>query len=234
MQQMRIFIGYDEVESIAYHTLVQSIIDHCSIPVTITPLKLSHLRHLLDRPRDPRQSNEFAFSRFLVPYLCGYEGWAMFMDCDMLFRDDPANLWGLRDERFAVQVVKHDYVPRTHTKFLGNEQTRYRRKNWSSVMLFNCDRCRVLTPEFVNTAPGLELHRFEWLEDDEIGELPIEWNWLVGEYAYNPHAKNVHFTIGGPWFWEYSNAPYHTEWFVRNGRAMQANQASDRRENAAS
>ena len=207
---MKIFIGYDAVESVAYHVLVQSIINNSSIPVEIIPLKQTMLP-IYRRERDPKQSNEFSFTRFLVPYLCNYEGFALFMDLDMLFRTDPAELWNLRDSTKSVQVVKHDYTPKTRTKYLGNIQYSYPRKNWSSVMLLNCAKCTTLTPEYVNSAPALDLHRFKWTT--EIGELAPEWNHLVGEYAPNPDAKIVHFTIGGPWFPEYMNTEFSEEWF---------------------
>lgn len=209
---IRIFIGYDHVEEISYSVLASSLSKHSSQPLSITPIRLSHLPEI-SRERDPKQSNDFAFSRWLVPYLCNYEGWAIFMDCDFLARDDIAKLWELRDDRYAVQVVKHDYIPKTELKFLGQEQTKYFRKNWSSMMLINCAKCKALTPEYVNTAHGLALHRFEWLEsEDLIGEIPKEWNWLVGEYDYNENAKLIHFTIGGPWFYEYFGSDYAEEW----------------------
>jgi hypothetical protein len=210
---IRVFIGHDHNEETAYHTMASSITRRASRPVSITAVSLGHLRHVLDRERDPRQSNDFAFSRWLIPYLCDYKGWALFMDCDMILRDDIAKLWALRDERYAVQVVKHDYVPRDEVKYLGTRQYKYRKKNWSSVMLFNCARCTTLTPDYVNTAPGLELHQFEWLgSDDLIGALPKEWNHLVGEYAPNPAAKLVHYTVGGPYFHEYADCEYADEW----------------------
>jgi len=210
---LRLFIGVDDVEMVAYHTMVQSIIETCSVPISITPLKLSMLPEYT-RERDPKQSNEFSFSRFLVPYLMDYEGFAIFADLDMLVRADLSELWKLRDSTKSVQVVKHDYTPKTHTKYLGAIQYQYPRKNWSSVMLFNCehDHCRRLTPEYVNTASGMNLHRFHWTHEDYIGSLPKEWNWLVGEYEYNEFAKIAHLTIGGPWFVEYANTDYANEW----------------------
>lgn len=210
---IRIFIGFDQVEAVAYHTLCQSIIDHTTNPVSITPVKVSHLLKCFLRERDAKQSNEFSFSRFLVPWMCNYEGWAIFMDCDMLLRDDISKLWNKRDYTKAIQVVKHDYTPKNDTKYLGNTQHKYEKKNWSSVMLFNNAKCDALTPKYVNTASGLELHQFKWLSDDNlIGELDKEWNHLVGEYEYNPEAKIVHFTVGGPYFHEYENCDYAEEW----------------------
>jgi lipopolysaccharide biosynthesis glycosyltransferase len=210
---LRLFIGFDEVETVAYHAMVQSIINTCSVPIAITPLKLSMLPEYT-RERDPKQSNEFSFSRFLVPYLCGYEGHAIFMDLDMLVRADLNELWKLRDDTKSVQVVKHDYTPKNQTKYLGAIQYQYPRKNWSSVMLFNCghDHCKRLTPEYINTTSGLGLHRFYWTHEDYIGELSEDWNHLVGEYKLNPNAKNVHFTCGGPWFNEYRDVEHSCEW----------------------
>ena len=128
-------------------------------------------------------------------------------------RRDIAELWALRDERYAVQVVKHNHVPKEDTKFLGAVQTKYQKKNWSSVMLLNNARCQVLTPDYVNHASGLELHQFKWLaSDEEIGALPLEWNWLVGEYDFDPDAKVAHFTRGGPYFPAYANEDYSDEW----------------------
>jgi len=221
----RIFIGFDSKEVVAYHVLAQSIIEHASTPVAFSPIVLSHLQGLFTRERNALQSTEFSFSRFMVPYLSGYEGWSLFVDCDMLARADIAELWELRDERFAVMCVKHDYQPKTETKFLGQTQTKYQKKNWSSVMLFNNRRCRALTPDFVNTATGLELHQFKWLDgDDQIGELPSAWNHLVNEYDYRGDAKLVHFTDGGPYFDEYRNDDYAEEWFATRERVLHVTQ----------
>jgi hypothetical protein len=218
-----IFIGYDVAERVAYHTLSQSLIDRASIPIRITPIALSTLSGLHVRPRLSQQSTDFSFSRFLTPYLSGYEGWSLFMDCDMLARADIAQIFAFADERFAVRVVQHDYIPRDSEKFLGNVQLPYFKKNWSSVILFNNARCRALTPDYVDTASGLDLHQFKWLAGDEdIGDLPLEWNWLVGEYQTNPEAKIVHFTRGGPWFAEYANCDYAEEWALARARAMGA------------
>ena len=183
---------------------------------------LAQLGGVYQRSRNPLQSTDFSFSRFLTPWLCDYRGWAVFMDCDMLVLEDIAALWRLRDERFAVQVVKHHHVPKEERKFLGEPQTKYEKKNWSSVMLMNCERCRALTPEYVNAASGLELHRFKWADDASIGELPKEWNWLVTEYDYNPAAKLVHYTLGGPWFDAYRDCGYAGEWFAERESMQQA------------
>lgn len=211
---IRVFIGYDPREAVAYNVLAHSINTRASAPVTITPLMLSQLGGIYRRARNPLQSTDFSFSRFLVPYLCNFDGWAIFTDNDMLVLDDIARLWALRDDRYAVQVVKHNHVPREEVKFLGYQQTKYEKKNWSSVMLMNCAKCRALTADFVNTATGLELHQFKWLGDDSlIGELPSGWNHLVGYDAPRSDASLVHFTIGGPYFDETRDCEYAAQWF---------------------
>ena len=221
----RVFVGFDTKEVGAYHVLAQSILEKSSIPVQFTPIVLSNLDGIFTRERNALQSTEFSFSRFLVPYLSGYEGWSLFMDCDMLMRADIAELWKLRDENASAMCVKHDYVPKVETKFLGQTQTKYEKKNWSSVILFNNAKCKALTRDFVNTATGLELHQFKWLDsDDQIGALPAEWNWLVNEYDYNPDAKNVHYTDGGPYFDEYKNDDYAEEWFAARERTLHVQQ----------
>ena len=213
MIPIRIFIGYDPREAVAYSVLAYSINARASVPVSITPLMLSQLGGLYRRERNPLQSTDFSFSRFLTPHLCGYQGWALFMDCDMLMLDDVARLWALRDERCAVQVVKHHHVPREEVKFLNAAQTRYEKKNWSSVILFNNNRCTALTAEYVNTATGLELHQFKWLGDDAlIGEIPHRWNHLVDYDPPDPDVSNVHFTLGGPYFSEFRDCEYADAW----------------------
>ncbi len=208
-----VFIGYDPREAIAFSVLAHSIHARSSQPVVVAPLMLSQLRGVLTRPRHPLQSTDFSFSRFLVPYLSGYQGWSIFMDCDMLMRDDIAKLWSLRDDRYAVQVVKHDHRPVEKTKFLGEKQTSYEKKNWSSVMLFNNARCSRLTLDYVNSASGLELHQFKWLDDEGlVGGLPARWNHLVD---YDPPSREVslaHFTIGGPYFAEFAGCLFADEW----------------------
>jgi hypothetical protein len=213
---LTVYIGYDPRESVAFYTLAHSILRRASIPVSIAPLMQSQLKGIYTRARGPTESTEFSLTRFLVPSLAGFDGWSVFMDCDMLCRSDLAEL-ALEIERQAqkaVLVCKHDYVPKTERKFLDHLQTKYPRKNWSSLMIFNNQRCRALTPEYVNAAPGLELHRFGWVDDAQIGELPLEWNWLVGEYPYNAAAKLVHYTIGGPYFDDYRDCDYAQEWFA--------------------
>lgn len=213
---MRIHIGYDARESVAFYTLAHSILRRASVPVSVTPVMQSQLKGLYRRPRGPTESTEFSLTRFLVPALSGFDGWSVFMDCDMLCRADIAGLQAHIDRQRdkAVLVCRHDYVPRTARKFLDQVQTKYPRKNWSSLMVFNNERCKALTPDYVNTAPGLDLHGFTWLDDRLIGSLPLEWNWLVGEYAPNAEAKIVHFTLGGPYFDDYRACDYADEWFA--------------------
>jgi hypothetical protein len=208
------FIGHDPVETGTYHVMSNSLMRHSSMPISITPVTLKSLEGILTRDRHPLQSNDFAFSRFLVPWMCNFEGWAVFSDCDMIVLDDPAKLWALRDDRFAVKVVHHNHIPEERTKYLGTTQTKYARKNWSSVVLWNCAHPsnRILTPENINIADGLELHQFRFLNDDEIGYLPKQWNYLVG-YDKSNDAKLVHYTTGGPYFEEYRNCDYHQDWW---------------------
>jgi hypothetical protein len=210
-----IYIGYDPREAVAFYTLAHSILRRSSIPVSIAPVVRRQLRGLYKRSRGPTESTDFSLTRFLVPALSHFRGWAMYMDCDMLCRVDIAELAAEIEHQpdKAVLVVKHDYVPKTERKILDQVQTKYPRKNWSSLMLFNNERCRALTLEYVNSASGLELHRFAWIDDGLIGNLPREWNWLVTEYPYNAEAKIVHYTLGGPYFEGYRGCDYASEWF---------------------
>lgn len=221
----RIFVGFDTKEVVAYHVLCQSIIERSSIPVVFSPIVLNNLGPMFYRERNALQSTEFSFSRFLVPYLSNFDGWSIFMDCDMLARADIAELWALRDDKYAAMCVKHDYVPKIETKFLGQTQTKYEKKNWSSMILFNNAKCTALSKEFVNTATGLQLHQFKWLESDgQIGEVPVVWNYLVNEYDRREDAKLVHFTDGGPYFDEYKNDDYAEEWFAMRERVLSVTQ----------
>jgi hypothetical protein len=222
---IRIFIGFDERETVAWHVLTHSILARSSLPVTFTPLALNNLKSVFTRQREALQSTDFSFSRFLTPYLSGYEGWSLFMDCDMLVRRDIAELWALRDERYAVMCVKHDHQPREAVKFLNQPQTPYNKKNWSSVMLFNNAKCRALTPEFVNTASGLQLHQFKWLGDDTlIGGLPAAWNHLVGYSEPMADPANVHYTLGGPYFDEYRDCEHAGEWLQEKHSTLRVDQ----------
>lgn len=212
MKPIPIFVGYDPREAIAYHVCVNSIIRHSSIPVAIVPVALNLFGEYSETHTDG--SNHFIYTRFLVPYLMGFSGWAIFIDGDMIVRADIAELWALRTFDKDVMVVKHDYKTKMTEKYLGAKNENYPRKNWSSVILWNCNSWpnRKLTPEFVQQATGAELHRFTWLDDTRIGELPPEWNWLPDEYGANPDAKLLHYTLGTPCFHEFADTPQAEEW----------------------
>ena len=217
---IKIYIGFDPNEEVAYHVLSASIMRRASQPVSITPICLSSLKSIFIRERNPLQSTEFSFSRFLVPYLSNYEGWSIFMDCDMLVLDDISKLWELRDDKFALMCIHHNHVPNEESKFLNQVQTKYERKNWSSVMLMNNAKCRKLTPKYVETATGLDLHRFRWLKDEQIGEIPHRWNHLV-DYDFKipiNEISNLHYTKGGPYFEEYKSCSYSDQWFAEYDR----------------
>jgi len=222
---IRVFIGFDPREAVAYSVLAYSIQARATQPVSVTALALAQLDGLLTRERHSLQSTDFSFSRFLVPHLSDYSGWSVFMDCDMLMRDDVVRLYEQRDERYAVMVVKHDHAPKESSKFLDQPQSKYAKKNWSSVMLFNNARCRSLTPAYVNAASGLELHQFKWLQsEDSIGPLPNAWNHLVGYDPPRSDASLVHYTLGGPYFDEYRGCEYAQAWFEERDRMLYAAQ----------
>lgn len=209
---INIFIGYDPREAVVYHVCANSIIRHSTAPVSLTPLALKTLGSYTETHVDG--SNQFIYSRFLVPHLMGYSGWALFIDGDMLLRTDISELWALRDESKALMCVHHDYKTKTHQKYLGSTNQDYPRKNWSSVVLWNCAHPanRTVTPEFVQNGTGAQLHRFTWLPDEFIGELPKVWNWLPDEFGENPDAKLLHWTLGAPCFHEYATVPMAEEW----------------------
>lgn len=163
-------------------------------------------------------SNAFIYSRFLIPYLMGYKGWAIFADgSDMLCRGDIAELWAMRDVFKAVQVVQHDYRTTRPVKYIGTpletKNEDYPRKNWSSLMLINCghERWAGITPAAVAKMTGAQLHRFDFIEDKFVGALPPEWNWL-DEYPENSRAKILHYTTGIPAFEHYKDANGADEW----------------------
>lgn len=193
--------------------------ERASKPVAIIPLKKNQLKDI--HARDNEGTTEFSITRFLVPYLSLYEGKSIFMDSDMLVKIDIYDVlneaW--KDNGKSVYVCKHNYVPKQEVKAMG-KQTTYPRKNWSSFMLFDNAKCLRLTPGYVNSATGLELHRFHWIADEEIGELPLEYNWLVGEYEKNDKAKIIHFTNGSPFFDGYQNSDYADEWRAEYGKLI--------------
>lgn len=206
-----IYIGYDKRESVAWHVLGHSIQRRSTIPVALIPLDRDTMRAYYTRPRGEYDTTDFSNSRFIVPSLQNYEGWAIFMDCDMLCTADIAELWNQRDDEKAVMVKKHNHVPRETTKFLGQEQTKYQRKNWSSLIMFNTPMCRDLSKQAVNSKPGLWMHQFRWLMDQDIGEIRGSWNHLVGYDEHDPNAKLIHYTSGGPWHKVYDE--YSQVWF---------------------
>ena len=214
-----VYIGYDTREDIAYQVSKFSILNK-SENITINPLKLSELKDkkIYWRDEDKLGSTEFTFSRFLVPELNGFNGWALFCDCDILFLEDLNNLFELADDKYAVMCVQHDYKPKEGVKMDGKAQTLYPRKNWSSLVLWNCSHPsnKAITKELINQpdTTGKYLHRFSWLKDEEIGSLPHHWNWLVGWYKepQDGSPKAIHYTEGGPWFENYRHCEYHQQW----------------------
>ncbi len=215
----KIFIGWDSREDIAYQVSKYSA-ERRSRNVEVIPLKQQSLRKsgLYWREVDKLAATEFTFTRFLIPELTNYSGWALFMDCDIIFQESPDELFKLVDDRYAVMCAKHDYTPKEGIKMDGQVQTVYPRKNWSSVMLINCahPKNKILTKELVNNpeTTGAYLHRFSWLNDEDIGTISHEWNWLVGWYKQpeDGEPKAIHYTEGGPWFNNYRFCDYHTEW----------------------
>jgi lipopolysaccharide biosynthesis glycosyltransferase len=216
---MKVFVGYDTREDIAYQVCKHSIESKQS-DASVRPLKQQELRDAgwYTRGIDKLASTEFTFTRFLIPELCNFNGWALFMDCDMILKTDIKQLFDQADDKYAIMCVQHDYSPSATIKMDGQAQTIYPRKNWSSVMLFNCGHKSnaKLTQNLVNDPKitGAYLHRFSWLKDKEVGELSPEWNWLVGHYKEPKDGtpKLIHYTEGGPWFENYRNCDYHQDW----------------------
>lgn len=215
----KIFIGFDTREIPAYDACVNSLKSNSVDNYDIIPLKLSTLSELgiYKRDADPLSSTEFSFTRFLVPYLCNYSGWAVFCDCDFIFLEDIKKLFQLKDEKYAAMCVQHTYTPSNTIKMDGKIQHLYPRKNWSSLVLWNCSHPsnRNLTPDVVNTQTGQYLHRFSWLADNEIGNIPLQWNWLVGWYKEpeDGSPKALHFTEGGPWFDNFKDCEYNNYYY---------------------
>jgi len=208
---INVFVGFDQLEAIAYHVFCQSVLEKSTSLINFTPLAHQNLNFFKNHDDG---SNKFIYSRFLTPFLNEYSGWAIFADGDMVCNHDITELWNLKDPSKAVQVVKHEYKTKKTVKYLGNKNEDYPRKNWSSLVLWNCEHPanKILTPEFIQDKPGSFLHRFSWLDDSQIGELPIEWNWLAIEYPNNPAAKIIHYTLGTPCFREYSTTSQADIW----------------------
>ena len=207
-----IVVGFDSREAVAYHTFTQSVIEKSSLPIRFLPLNIGSLSNYRELHNDG--SNEFIYSRFLVPYLMNFENWAIYADGDMVCLEDIKKLWDLRDKKYAIQVVKHDYKTKINNKYWGNKNEDYPRKNWSSLILWNCGHPshKILTPKFIQQQIGSFLHRFSWIHDDDIGELAKEWNWLAMEYEEKKDIKLIHYTIGTPCFEEYQNSSLSSYW----------------------
>lgn len=238
---LTVYLGWDSREGQAYRVAEYTLRTRSKSALHVVPLKHKALRQqgIFDRPwkidgktgnfideRDGKPfSTEFAFTRFLVPYLNGYTGWAAFYDADMLFCADIKELFDLRDESKAVMVVQHDFHPEDSEKMDGCPQQRYWRKNWSSAILWNCghEANRKLTPEVVNTQSGAWLHGFQWLNDRHIGELPLDWNFLVGHSSSKRcrYPKVLHYTDGGPWFEEKRDVQYADKWNLQYHTMLQ-------------
>lgn len=214
---LKVFIGWDSRETDAYNVCVKSLKEHSSQELDITPIVRETLIETGEyyRPQPEAGSVEFTYTRFLTPYLADYNGWALFIDCDFLFTKDVAELFAMADDKYALMCVKHDYVPRNAVKMDGQKQVSYPRKNWSSCILWNCSHPsnKALTKDIASSESGAFLHRFQFLSDEEIGEIPLEWNWLEGEYdkPETPPAV-IHFTNGGPWFDNWQDVDYAELW----------------------
>ena len=224
MSAVKIFVGWDSGEPEAYDVCRSSLIRHASTALEIVPIIQQDLREqsLYSREADPLASTEFTYTRFLVPHLANFQGWAVFCDCDFLWTRDVADLYAYRDDRYAVMCVQHDYQPTESLKMDGRTQTVYPRKNWSSLMLLNCNHpaTRRLTVERVNTESGAYLHRFQWAEDTEIGALDPTWNWLEGWDAPKQDGLPgaIHYTRGGPWFENWQDVDYADLWLAEYER----------------
>lgn len=222
---IQLFAGFDEREEVGYHAFCSSVIERATVPVSITPLSLQMVSKVYGAGhRDG--TNGFIYLRFLIPYLMGYDGWAIFCDgSDMVMNADIAELAALRDPFKAVQVVKHDYKTKHPKKYVGTAMESpngdYPKKNWSSVMIINCGHYawRDMTPCKVAQMPGSFLHRFEFIPERFVGSLPKEWNWLADEYGENADAKLLHWTAGIPGFAHYQDAPMAAKWFAAHDKA---------------
>ncbi len=218
-ENLKVYIGYDPAEDIAWEVANHSLKRHASKPVDVFPIKQKSLREigLYNRDVDSKASTEFSLTRFLTPYMAANDGWALFTDCDFLFTDDIYKVFDyVGDGDKAVYVVQHDYVPAKEMKMHGVAQSVYPRKNWSSFILFNTSHpaVKALTPQIVNNESPAFLHRFQWIEDDNlIGSLPIEFNFLEGEYPMpETTPKVIHYTNGGPWFDDWQDVDYADLW----------------------
>ena len=220
---MKVYIGYDTSQDIAYQVCKSSILKYTD--VEIIPLVQQHLREqgIYTREVDPLSSTEFTFTRFLVPFLNDYKDWAIFVDSDFLFTEDISNLFKVASDEFAVMVVKHNYNPDSNIKMDNKKQFLYPRKNWSSLILWNCGHPSniALSTQTVNEKSGSYLHRFNWLNDNEIGDIDLRWNWLVNWYTSTDEVpKAIHYTEGGPWLENYKNCEYANLWIDEKNRML--------------
>lgn len=218
MSKLTIYVGWDSREDVAYQVCKFSIERRSSIPIEIIPLKQHELREagIYTRPIDKLASTEFTFTRFFVPYLSNFSGKSVFCDSDFLWLCDAKEVLSLFDEKYAVQVVKHDYKPKETIKMDGKSQFLYPRKNWSSMILYNCESLSnmILTPQFLNQAAGSTLHQFKWINDKEIGSLNNKYNWLEGHYKepQDGEPKIIHYTRGNVYFKEFQDVDYGDLW----------------------
>ena len=235
---VKVFVGYDSREDIAWQVCRHSLLRHSDENIEVIPLRQSALRELglYTRPLDAGASTEFSLTRFLTPYLAAQRGWVIFCDCDFLFTTDIRNVLEGLDPTKAVYCVQHDYVPAHQVKMDGKRQATYPRKNWSSFMIFNCDHpdVRALTPAVVNSVTPAYLHRFEWVADDDaIGSLEIDWNFLEGEYAMpRTTPRVIHYTNGGPWFEQWQNCDYADLWLHERNLYLESIRAPEVRKAA--
>ena len=227
MKPIPVFVGYDPREAIAYHVCTNSIIRNASAPVAIIPVALNLFTDYKETHGD--NSNHFVYTRFLVPYLMDFRGRAIFIDGDMVVRGDVIELYESLQTAHDVAVVKHDYKTRMPVKYMGAPNEDYPRKNWSSVIVWDCQSYpnRRLTPDFVQKQPGSFLHRFAWIDDDRIQALPTEWNWLPDELGENTEAKLLHYTLGTPCFREFADTTQAAEWHKERALTDYCQQRTD-------
>lgn len=242
MKPFNIYIGFDSREAVAYDVCEYSIKSRAKRPINISPLKHRELRKkglfkrpwrfenstgiMVDGMDEKPFSTEFSHTRFLIPELNQFEGWALFMDCDMIFQCDVSELLAMADPKYAVMLVKHNHRPKEQNKMDDQPQSQYHRKNWSSFVLWNCSHPsnKKLNASIVNTMTGTDLHAFTWLQDFEIGHLGFEWNWIEGISPGNIIPKVIHYTLGGPWFKEWQDVLYADKWLQDYKRMTRANE----------
>jgi lipopolysaccharide biosynthesis glycosyltransferase len=228
--KLQVFVGWDPREDIAWEVCRHSILSRTDArKVSVTPLVQSELRAqgLYTRDIDTRAATEFSLTRFLTPHLAGKKGYAIFVDCDFLFLTNIQEVLKEIDPSKAISVVKHNYTPQPGIKMDGSVQYPYPRKNWSSFIVFNCAHpdVQALTPAIVNVAEPAFLHRFNWLEDESIGEIDKGWNYLEGWYGPTYEKLHaIHYTLGGPWFEHKSDCDFADLWIEEHHKLMATQQ----------